>query len=593
MKIRFTFGFQLTLLILIIALPFFAVKTFDAFSLLRDKKESSRTYLQTVALQCSHDLDNFIRASSQFLADLASLPEARQQDLQALQPILAGMLENHPEYANIRLMTVDGDLLVSAVPTEKTVSYGDRLEIQRAVANGRMRIGIPIPGKITEGMTLPIAMPLHDDRGEITATASIAVRPEGLVEMWRTLELLKKSSILLIHDSGLLTAKVGASPVPLGGRVHPDLIQDDKQGFAETAVGGTKTLNCYVSATRAPFKLVVSVPFRSLYAPITRGVALNLLADGLILLVAIGLAAYLVKHLRDRVNKLRTAALEMASGDLDRSVTLTGKDELADLSCSLEQMRSNLKDREDRLREANQELEAFAYSVSHDLRAPLRTITGFSEILLEEYRDRLGEEGARYLDRVAAGGSKMGELIDDLLQFSRLGRRELDLRITDMDSLLQEVLEQFRAQIEEQRPRFTIRPLGSAPCDRAALNHVFSNLISNALKYTRTRQQPVIEIGSKQDGDEMIYYVKDNGIGFDTKYMDKLTQVFQKLHADYEGTGVGLAIVKRVIDKHGGRLWADAVPDKGVTFYFSLPLGFQGEGSRQRRDDAAGTDDRG
>jgi signal transduction histidine kinase len=576
MKLRFTFGFQLTLLILIIVVPILLVEVVHFASTVRDKEKSSEVYLQNIASQCSLDLEEFMQRSSQFLLDLSSLSKVKQQNVRALQPVLARMLENHPEYVNIRLMNPDGDLLVSAVPTVQAITYRDRQEVQRAIANNAIWIGQPVPGKITRVMTLPIACPVTDDHGQIVATVSIAVKLQGLEAIWRELKLPEGSVILLIHKSGFLTAKIGGYPVPLGERLdlarlglkdHPraDIVEETD------ASTGVRRLNCYASTDHAPFTVVVSAPLRSIYEPIAKAAFLSLLAHGFILMFAVGLAVYLVKHLKDRVNTLSTAALEMASGNLEQSITLSGKDELADFARSLEQMRINLKDREERLQEANRELEAFAYSVSHDLRAPLRAISGFTAILLEEHRGKLGEEGVRLLQRVAAGGRKMGELIDDLLHFSRVGRRELDLKITDLDSLLKEVLGDFKAQIDRQGTEITVHPLGSAACDRSALTLVFTNLISNALKYTGCRSQPRIEIGRRQENRDLVCYIRDNGIGFDMKYLPKLTQVFQKLHPGYEGTGVGLAIVKRVVEKHGGRLWVEAAPDKGATFYFSLP----------------------
>jgi hypothetical protein len=296
-----------------------------------------------------------------------------------------------------------------------------------------------------------------------------------------------------------------------------------------------------------------------------------LLADFIILAAAAGLALYLARNLRGRVRDLRTAALQMASGDLDRPVALRGEDELADLARALEQMRANLKDREERLQEANSELESFAYSVSHDLRAPLRAIAGFSAILLEEHGGKLGEAGTGLLTRVDDGARKMGDLIDGLLQFSRVSRVELKRQTTDMDALLREVLVDYKTQIETQGIQLAVRPLGHAACDRGAFVHVFSNLISNAVKYTRSRPLPRIEIGCQESGGETVYSVRDNGIGFDMKYADKLTQVFQKLHPNYEGSGIGLAIVRRVVEKHGGKLWAVSAPGQGATFFISLP----------------------
>jgi PAS domain S-box-containing protein len=223
---------------------------------------------------------------------------------------------------------------------------------------------------------------------------------------------------------------------------------------------------------------------------------------------------------------------------------------------------------------SNKELEAFAYSVSHDLRAPLRAVDGFSRILLEEYALELAGEAQRYLNIVRKNAVQMGELIDRLLTFSRLGRQSLKKESIDLKALVGQTLEDMAREQEGRRIDIVIGELPPCEADRALLKQVIVNLLSNALKYTRCRDQARIEVGapvSQQDG--TVYFIRDNGAGFDMRYVDKLFGVFQRLHSaeEYEGTGVGLAIVHRIITRHGGRVWAEGEVDKGATFYFSLP----------------------
>jgi len=570
MKFRSSFGFQLTCLVLIIVLPASLVTAYDFATSLSDKRESSYAYLQSIADQCAHDIDGVLWSSAAFLKDVADLVQPLNERRAALQPALARMLENHPEYANIRILDRKGLLVASALPAPSSVSYDDRMEISQVIAGAAFAVGRPVMGKITEVMTLPLARPLYDSRGEIVAIANVSIKLEGLESIWHDFHLPEQCSILLVDQSGLLAAKVGNLPVPLGASVRP--LGGGEGGMEENALpSASDRLTVRARVKSAPFTVLVTLPLAGIYIPIARSAAMILLADFIILAAAAGLALYLARHLKGRVKDLRTAALQMASGDLDRPVAPRGEDELADLARALEQMRANLRDREERLREANTELESFAYSVSHDLRAPLRAIAGFSTILMEEHAQRLGETGTGLLRRVDDGARKMGELIDGLLQFSRVSRVELKRQMTDMDALLREVLVDYKSQIETQGIELAVRPLGHAACDRGAFAHVFSNLIANAVKYTRSRPLPRIEIGCDESGGETVYYVRDNGIGFDMKYADRLAQVFQKLHPGYEGSGIGLAIVKRVVEKHGGSLWAVSAPGQGATFFFSLP----------------------
>ncbi len=224
------------------------------------------------------------------------------------------------------------------------------------------------------------------------------------------------------------------------------------------------------------------------------------------------------------------------------------------------------------LEAANKELEAFSYSVSHVLRSPLRAVDGFSQAVLDDYGPVLPEEGQRFLQTIRQGAQKMGMLIDDLLTFSRLGRAPLNKQTVHTGPLVRSVLEDLSAQREGRQIEVRIGELPPCLCDPALLRQVWLNLVSNALKYTRKREPAVIEIGCEQKRDGDVWFVRDNGTGFDMRYADKLFGVFQRLHLaeDYEGTGVGLALVQRIIHRHGGRVWADAAVDRGATFYFTL-----------------------
>ena len=227
------------------------------------------------------------------------------------------------------------------------------------------------------------------------------------------------------------------------------------------------------------------------------------------------------------------------------------------------------------LEAANKELEAFSYSVSHDLRAPLRAVDGYARMLEEDYAGTLDAEGNRLLAAVRANSHRMGQLIDDLLAFSRLGRAELRTQPVEMKLLVQQIMEDLRADTDGRRIEFAIGALGSVDVDPALFKHALTNLLSNAIKFTRDSDPALVEIGcdeEKSAGESAVYFVKDNGAGFEMKYYAKLFGVFQRLHssAEFPGTGVGLAIVQRVINRHGGRIWADAAPGKGATFFFTV-----------------------
>lgn len=243
------------------------------------------------------------------------------------------------------------------------------------------------------------------------------------------------------------------------------------------------------------------------------------------------------------------------------------------------QAEDELKQRTAELEDANKELESFTYSVSHDLREPLRTIDGFTRIMNEDYRSKLDTEGQKLLDTILSGTERMGQLITDLLSFSRISRQYMSTSVVDMNKLAMSVAEELKKGNSGRNINIMIGQLLPANGDTSMMRQVLANLISNAIKFTRPKEKTIIEIGCSVSDTENIYYVRDNGVGFDPQYADKLFNIFQRLHSDeqFEGTGVGLAIVYRIIQRHGGRVWAESEPDKGATFYFALPGEIKGD----------------
>jgi signal transduction histidine kinase len=249
--------------------------------------------------------------------------------------------------------------------------------------------------------------------------------------------------------------------------------------------------------------------------------------------------------------------------------------EVAQANQQLHEANAELSRLASELERSNKELESFSYSVSHDLRAPLRAIDGFSEAVLEDYASLLPAEGQRLLATIRQNTKRMGSLIDDLLSFSRLGRKELEMAPVDLAALAEAVVRDLRKADPERRVEVTVAALPSVRGDFSLLRQVLTNLIGNAFKFTRRRPEARVEIGSRSEGGETTFYVRDNGTGFDMRYAGKLFGVFQRLHRDdeFEGTGVGLALVQRIIHRHGGRVWAEGHVDEGATFSFSLPRG--------------------
>jgi len=244
---------------------------------------------------------------------------------------------------------------------------------------------------------------------------------------------------------------------------------------------------------------------------------------------------------------------------------------------------ASLHKSEEALLGANKELEAFSYSVSHDLRAPLRHVAGFVQLLQAKARDQLDDTGRRYLDVIAGAANKMGALIDDLLSFSRTGRAQMRAEVLPLAQIVEECRRELEPETRGRTIDWRIGELPEVTADRALLRQVMANLLGNAVKYTGKKPAARIEVTARREGGEIVVGVRDDGAGFDMKYADKLFGVFQRLHteAEFEGTGIGLANVRRIVARHGGRTWAEGAVNQGAAFYFSLPAGPPAPDERQ------------
>ena len=380
------------------------------------------------------------------------------------------------------------------------------------------------------------------------------------------------------HDYALKKAVTTAGvQAGLQGQSGVDFY-DDYRGVP--VVGAYKWLPQYKMC------ILTEVDQAEAYQPVFRLRRLVVLTAASTALVVALVALFFARSMTRPLYRLAAGVEKIGEGHLDVVVGTTAKDEIGDLSRAFDRMTEKLKvttvsrdelaehvrDRTAQLEAVNQELEAFAYSVSHDLRTPLRALDGFSAALLSQYQDQLDEQGQHYLTRIQAASQRMGVLINDLLNLSRVTRQEMVRKQVDLSDMAQEIVDELKIGAPNRLVEFVIAPGITARGDDHLLRIVLENLLKNAWKFTASRPQSRIEFQMTRTSGEPVYMVCDNGVGFDMAYADKLFTPFQRLHAmnEFPGTGIGLVTVKRIITRHGGRIWTEAVLDQGAFFYFTL-----------------------
>jgi signal transduction histidine kinase len=416
----------------------------------------------------------------------------------------------------------------------------------------------------------------------------------GYLTRWRlqyaTPQSITQFSLLLGSDAKLFVGnRDGSLWTDLGKRVKTPPVDTPYSGLQQYRNLQDKK----VFATAQPIpqtSWLVLVEFskaKTMEAP--KQVLRWLMIAGAILIVIGLLITWLFsRNITRPLNRLRASASAIARGEYSIPVAVNRTDEVGELARSFNSMKrqvqlsqqeleNKVQERTFQLETANKELEAFSYSVSHDLRAPLRAVNGYAVILKEDYVSKMDEEANRLADKIILNSKRMGQLIDDLIAFSQMGSKELMPGKIDMDELVKECLTELLPNGTTGKYQVTHHPLPDCQGDKSLIKQVWMNLIGNAIKYSAGSTNPHIEIGHSKDTGMQTYFVKDNGVGFNMKYADKLFGVFQRLHSSkaFEGTGIGLAFAKRIIEKHKGRIWADASQDEGAVFYFSLPINNQ------------------
>ncbi len=525
--------------------------------------------------------------------------------------LLAAAVEQYPSIRNLSWVNADGSVLVSTLPSFVGRSIADRAYFRRILAGSPWAIGDLTPrGIVTPAPTFAIATAVRDGTGLLRGVVVAGIEPSNLDEVALLHGRSGGASYAVFDSQGALVYRSPELGYTWEDRTRwrdtdPALRRVIETGRAQIAIqelaipGGT-----WVSA-RTPISGTgwiagAGQPVESAFAPVRRGLALDALLALVIASLAFLTAYVLARTISDPILRLERDAQEMGGGRVEARSDPLAPIEVRHLRETVQTMASDLirradalraseeryrqiseeldqrvRDRTAQLEAVNRELESFAYSVSHDLRAPLRAIDGFSLALLEDYEDKLDQEGKEYLHFVRDAAQRMARLIDDILRLSRVGRAEMIFENVDLSAMAASVVGELRQQSPERQVDISIQPSLTVCGDSDLLRIVLENLLGNAWKYTSKSAQARIEFAATERDGERVYYVRDNGAGFDMAYVDKLFTPFQRLHteAEFPGTGIGLSIVRRIVTRHGGRVWAEGEVDKGATFYFTIPTG--------------------
>ena len=479
--------------------------------------------------------------------------------LEAIE-ILRDVPRDFPFIERLFLADLKGTLMVDvpALPDVRGMNFSGRDWYQGVSRDWRPYVS-PVYRRAAAPQlnVFAVAAPIRSASGKVVGILLLQLRTESLLEWVKAIEIGPQGFVYVVDSKGQIAFH---SRKPGQGEIVPltaaPIVQSLLRGEQGVRIGfdqleGEHQISAYAPVPGYGWGVITQQPTRASLGLEARDEQLALLLTTYGLVVLLILTAVLFGS-RIAVERTRAEDDRRMRGELERMVAA----------------------RTAQLEATNKELESFSYSVSHDLRAPLRAINGFSRILEEQHSDRLDEECRRLLGVIRENSRKMSDLIDDLLEFSRLGRKPLSRTRIDMKQLVEAI---FREIVTDgwRSHRFVLGSLPPADGDAALLKQVWINLLGNAIKFSSKSQQPVIEVSGREDGAESVYCVKDNGAGFDMRYYDKLFGVFQRLHgpAEFPGSGVGLATVQRVVTRHGGRVWAEGKVNAGATFYFALPKG--------------------
>jgi signal transduction histidine kinase len=589
---------KMAAMVLLTVVPMFLYTIWDfGRTIFTEKDRIARQNLQQ-ARSVAERYTATLQTAIDSLAPLARHPEVMALNTAAVDPLFASLFPNYPDLLNFILANMAGDNVGTAVPSPtihtKVINYRDRNWFTDTLS-GRPGISDLYTSKLFKVPAVMVAIPVRDKAERQVGVLGFALNLARLSSQLSTAGMPEGSIITVLdRQQDILSCSQNARHI--GSRfTNEDAITRAlaaREGTVRsTGMDGIERLISFTTMERSGWKVLVGVPTDEAFFLALRSAGGHMVFLLMVCLTGIPLSYLMARKMSNNIEQMVDGLAEIERGNLDYRLTLSGCDELTDLAESFNRMTAarlraetevqnlnsslekQVQTRTQELQTANRELESFCYSVSHDLRAPVRHMKGFAQILLEDFAAGMEPQAAGYLEKIRTSCDRMDDLITDLLKLSRYSRADLNMEELDLEDLARATEAELRDQDPERRVDVVIQKGLTVRGDRPLITAVIENLMGNAWKYSSHTDQARIEVGMVPEQGERRFYVRDNGAGFDMEYADKLFTPFHRLHnaKEFEGTGIGLASVQRIISRHGGRIWAEAAPGAGATFFFTLP----------------------